>query len=321
VYDNALVLANNEHQLVFAGDSRVVGDVVAGISGVTTGTLRDVRTPRSIPVAGNILKTSSFQIPRIDELRIKTLLSSLEDELRSGSVGISGRVIDVGAIPDSTRSLKSRGELRIKGRITRRLVPLSIAAEGDVRVDSSAQFSGLISIISKGKITNEPGSILEHTLLYSREGIELQPGASATGQFIAPTVILNQGSAAAYPSVILNTKASADTKKLETVLHGGSGFEGTLIQLKDEDAKRSGSGIVIEKGARVLGSVYSENRLTLDGDVFGTVITHDFYFYEAPTQYYGWLRTGLVDRSKLPDGYLLPNIFQGLQTLRVLDWL
>jgi hypothetical protein len=51
------------------------------------------------------------------------------------------------------------------------------------------------------------------------------------------------------------------------------------------------------------------------------VMTNDFYFYEQPTQYYGWLRSGRIDRSALPAGFLVPPGFSEKVHLEVLDWL
>jgi hypothetical protein len=79
--------------------------------------------------------------------------------------------------------------------------------------------------------------------------------------------------------------------------------------------------LVIPSSVRVVGCVLSTGRSTLDGTVIGTVLTRDFEFYEAPTQYLGWLRSGRIDRTALPPSFLLPPGLSGTIHLDVLDWL
>jgi hypothetical protein len=59
----------------------------------------------------------------------------------------------------------------------------------------------------------------------------------------------------------------------------------------------------------------------LDGRVIGTVMTKDFFFYQAPTKYSGWLRTGSINRKILPQGFLMPVGFSSNPQLDVLEWL
>jgi hypothetical protein len=55
--------------------------------------------------------------------------------------------------------------------------------------------------------------------------------------------------------------------------------------------------------------------------VIGTVIADDFYFYESPTKYYGWLRGGSIDHMALPKGFLIPPGFSSDKQLAVIDWI
>ncbi len=87
------------------------------------------------------------------------------------------------------------------------------------------------------------------------------------------------------------------------------------IKMTDDD------GIVLENGASITGAVYCGEKMTLDGTVVGTVITNDFYFYQSPTRYYGWLRSGTIDRRALPKGYMMPIGLSSDKQLAVIDWL
>ncbi|NIT61401.1 MAG: hypothetical protein GWN00_35910, partial [Aliifodinibius sp.] len=49
--------------------------------------------------------------------------------------------------------------------------------------------------------------------------------------------------------------------------------------------------------------------VTLTGRVNGTVITERFHFYYSPTDYYNWIRDGVVNRRKLNRHFKLPVFF------------
>jgi hypothetical protein len=71
----------------------------------------------------------------------------------------------------------------------------------------------------------------------------------------------------------------------------------------------------------VTGVVYSTTRIESDGDIMGSVLTNDFYFYEEPTTYLGWLKRGSIDRVNLPAWYSAPiGVGEGEVPMTVVQW-
>ena len=66
---------------------------------------------------------------------------------------------------------------------------------------------------------------------------------------------------------------------------------------------------------------FSSSRLTMDGDMVGSAVATDLFFYEPPTSYFGWMRSGSINRVGLPKGLLIAPTFEGKHPLSVLEWL
>ena len=53
----------------------------------------------------------------------------------------------------------------------------------------------------------------------------------------------------------------------------------------------------------------------------GSAVATDLFFYEPPTSYFGWMRSGSINRVGLPKGLLIAPTFEGKHPLSVLEWL
>ena len=177
-------------------------------------------------------------------------------------------------------------------------------------------------MLSSNKIIVEKGASIDHALLFSDISIDLKEGVAVSAQLIAPSITMNTGAIARYPSVLLSMHvALTDTTKQHITLSGNARAEGIVALVAGSDLTPAENLIKLGPQATVVGTVYSNTRVQLDGTVVGTVLTKDFYFYEAPTTYLGWLRSGAIDRTKLPSGFLVPPGFDHTLRLDVLEWL
>jgi cytoskeletal protein CcmA (bactofilin family) len=163
-----------------------------------------------------------------------------------------------------------------------------------------------------------PANILIDTpIIYSQKGIVVENSAEITAQLFADSIVVKSKSTLRYPSVVATLSGPGNkTVQIETGAH----IEGTVLSFSGNDQRTPGL-VTIHPGAEVTGLVYAEDRLTLDGSVRGIVIAKDFYFYEAPTTYLGWIRSGTIDRSRLPNSFLLPLGVSSSPQYEVLDWL
>ena len=87
-------------------------------------------------------------------------------------------------------------------------------------------------------------------------------------------------------------------------------MEGTIIY-----PSSTGFGI-IDKGkiyigdnVQINGVVYCANQIEFCGIIEGCLLTYQSYFYDSPTHYINWLRTGYIDNDKIRSSFCLPLFF------------
>jgi hypothetical protein len=333
-WENALVMRDTQHQLVFTGTASVKGNIQVGSAGVTTGTVQDLPAPARLPIDGKIEKGNTTRIPEVARDILSDLLLRLSSTLEGSSAWLgqtgqvnrvtraSGDSVLAEGVADSVDIVYAQGSLRVSGQILRRTRPLCVVAHGRIIVEPHAALLGLIALVASGEIEIRQGATFEHPLLFSQRGCTVSAGASFTGQLIAPRIEIDSAATLHYPSAIVSCPcgSSPKTPLRVTIRAGGTveGFAGVLstgTPLLEDDL------LVIEPTASLTGTAFSESRMTLDGSVAGSVITSDFFFYLPPTMYVGWLRSARIDRTALPSGYLIPALFGRTPQLDIVEWL
>jgi hypothetical protein len=329
---SAFVLGNLEHGLVLAGGSEIVGNVVVGPRGVSTGSLRDEITPSKIPVQGKIrettVSTSLFGTPLIDrEVSLTKAFLSGRRPTRMAQ-DYSGKTLDttgyvrLNDISDSIREIFSAGDLSLGGTIMKRGPPLDIVVAGYVRFLPGTSLIGPIAIYSKDSISVPPKVRLINCILSSPKSIDLQKGASVTAQLFSPVIRCSTNATANYPSLLVSVSLSDTGGVVQSInLESGSKIDGALILHGGVGITKDKAVVNVESGSLVTGEVYTDCYLTLDGKVNGLARAFDLYFYSSPTTYLGWLRNGVIDRELLPRGFLRPLGISAYENGAVIRWM
>jgi hypothetical protein len=332
-FDQALVFANTGHQLVLTGSSAVKGTIVVGPPGVATGTLIGQPSMRlSLPIANihrePVPKLASFDRKALTD-EIESYERMLSGEFRVGSSGedhiafssAPSSLIEGEKIPSGVRSILVERDAILTGAFKQREIPLFIIVHGAVSFRRTVQLSGPIAVLARGAVTVPKDVQIDCAIIYSATRVEVEPSASLSAQIFSPFILLRSGATALYPSLLVSTsRPAAGSAQAGILMEGNAVLQGTILSL----TPKSGSQIpliVIQPGATVTGAVYSENEITLDGSVNGTVMAKDFYFYVPPTTYRGWLRSAQIDRHARPQGFLLPIGFAESFQLDILEWL
>ena len=326
---NALMFTNADHQLVIAGTTSIKGDIVTGALGISTGTLKDRVTPRSLPIDGNVKKDrsiTSFKINRtqlLDQVRDfdgllgNNAMTGIAEDATLRLVSDGKLVLSRATIRDSITIVLVKGNVALGGPLSRRDQPLTIVVDGVLSFQNDCQLRGLIRIVSSKEMRIPANILIDTPIIYSQKGIVVENSAEITAQLFADSIVVKSKSTLRYPSVVA-TLSGPGNKTVQ--IEAGAHIEGTVLSFSGNDQRTPGL-VTIHPGAEVTGLVYAEDRLTLDGSVRGIVIAKDFYFYEAPTTYLGWIRSGTIDRSRLPNSFLLPLGVSSSPQYEVLDWL
>lgn len=325
VFQHALVYGNGDHPLVFAGSSSIRGSVVVGQFGVTTGSLLNLPSPQRMPVSGIVIREVSPSIPQLvierAQEEIAVCWSLLNSAVTATASTVSNRTLQLDLIPDSLERVMVSGNAVLAGTIVRRDRPLRLAVNGEVTLDASASVRGLVCLYASKGLIVSGRSVTEHAILISGKRIELEPGSQALGQIISPVVDIDSGASAKYPSIVLSIPMGPAGELQRISIRSGARVEGFVALSTGGGPPIQENTIEIDRGATVIGATLSDSRTTLDGTVVGSVLTKEFYFYEAPTQYLGWIRSGVIDRQNLPPSFLVPMVFSGATRSEVLDWL
>lgn len=333
-YAPALTLGNTQHHLVMTGTAHIRGDVSVGPSGVTTSTLPDHATPLHVPVAGNIRTQGNASMVRARSPYLDHLAASYR-ELLSGNIpeflgaGTTATILPdqaghcrISSANDSLRILKIPGDLDFEGEIVRSWPPLLVLIQGSATVRKGARLQGLVLLAARDSVTLKQGAYVSDVILLGGRSLRVEAGASATCQCIAPVVTVDSGAVLSYPSaVVAFDLGSAHSPTLHALISGGALIEGFAGLLSCSRGVNPESLLELSSGARVVGVLYSSSRLTLDGEVIGSVACGDLYLYQAPTTYFGWMRSGSVDRVRLPKGMLLPYVVADRSEMDLLKWI
>jgi hypothetical protein len=304
-FAGALTLGNVAHQLVLTGTASIVGDVLVGSGGATTGSISGYPTPASLPVKGDIKKINQTALPQYS-------FEYLNETVRYY------KALRSGVVPDSLRASFVEPNAPIADSLVSQDQPLYFMRSAGVRVASTACLSGLITIFSSDTVLIEKGARMHGCVIVGLKGITVRSNGLSSVQLLSSRIRLQSGTRCMYPSLALSLPF--DTSKggrQELIIESGASLDGFagMVSPRGDDV------LEIQEGAHVTGAAYSSARMTLDGSVTGSALGYDFYFYEPPSIYLGWIRKGTVDRSALPEGFLVPPLFSQTRRLGVLDWM
>ena len=307
LFANALVFGNTNHQLVITGSSYIKGDVVTGPAGISIGTLKDLPIPRKLPIEGKVKRESYINLPN---MKLKEFIDYfdriLQGKTPQGINQADVRYLQSGfevplsheAIDATVKFIFLKGNLIIDSVLIQRDNPIYVAVDGQINIKENACVEGLICIASTQSIDIDGKIDLDEAIVYSKKEIRLLQNTNVTAQLIAPTITIESGAKASYPSVLLSY-ISKDAKEAGNgiVIRNGAQVGGSVIAITEDDSKNEPI-MNIEPSAGINGFVVTNGVITLDGTVDGCVMTKDFYFYEAPTIYLGWLRSARIDRMQ-----------------------
>jgi cytoskeletal protein CcmA (bactofilin family) len=320
-YKNAICYDSPSRQLILTGSTEITGSVFTGPMGAAVGSLPGERQPRHLPVAGTVTRMPGTLLPPVDRQMLSATFEPFVSFLTRGSAAstspgshsnpVGGVRGDSVWIPDSAESVDLSGNTVFARKLIRHDRPLTVRVQGSLAITGSAVVEGAIAFFVRGGVRIERGARIENVVVMSGDSIVVENGVTMRGQLIAPLIRVDENCTFTYPSVLCSSPLSG-AKGQHMELAAGVRCEGMVILFSGTGTASpgqpgTGNLLVLHQGATVLGAIYSEGPVTLDGTVIGSVMASDFFFYQAPTSYLGWLRSAHIDRSGLPDGFAVPQ--------------
>lgn len=326
-YDNAVVMGDINSALIVTGNTTIRGDIISGSDGVQQRSFRG--EPFTGSVEGDNIRTDSTRFPQFNRSALRRQIqqvSELNNTPPERATLINDTRFDLQrfAQTDSNCTFVAPGDLSISSRRNNRLpdnttflVNGTLEIDGEINLGEYARFFVRDSINIDGNISGH------HSLFIAKGAIRLSGSPKLSTQLIsAEQVTISDDSYLLYPSFVYVHSWVEDGAKQGTIaLRANSIVDGVLL-LPDvqQVITNDQSLITIDEHALLRGGIYNTSRTELNGTVEGTVQTHQFYFYQSPTNYLNWLRNSDVNVHQRPSPFTIPLGFSIRPNFMLLDY-
>lgn len=322
--ENALVVWDTESSVNVAGAAQVIGDIIVGERGVAESAFKsepftgevdgtvypipELEAPHftaaileeTLEQAAPYIKVPNAYVPRTQVYTRRTLADVLPHEnpvhFTSGH-----RIIT----PDDSLLLSE---------------PVTLVATGNLSLVGPLSFEPTSQFIAGDTLFIGEGVSGVEGLFFGQQAVEMT-GGSVAGHLFSPRAIRVSGTAhLAYPSVLYIAGEAAEEGGRIRITDQAS-VSGTIIHPRLADTPRQHAGrIRIDEQANVRGLVFNGHETEVHGTVYGSVLTHQLYFFVSPTNYINWLRDATIDRTQRPVSFVVPLQFSETPKLSVLRW-
>jgi len=160
-------------------------------------------------------------------------------------------------------------------------------------------------------------------LIYAGKSLQIGGGAELSTQAISGNdIIIRDQAYLRYPSMLYTSQEfAAERQEIIIDIRDQAMVDGTIIYPVQSSNFTSGLFRVrAADQAVVRGGIYTLGQTELEGKVLGSVLTHQFYFYESPSSYINWLKDAEIDLSGRPENYVIPLGFSEHPEYQILDW-
>jgi hypothetical protein len=302
--------------LVVTGDTRIYGDVSVGRSGARKATLAGRPYSGTQIIYGNIIPSSQDNRPPINEEYVNFLFESFRDALSNQPVtNLDNFIVQTDHLISTDNILEPAKNIPIDNTTINEKNgiisgPVNLICYEPLIINSQLELKNRVKLLCSKPIRIQGKINLENAILYSPDKIILSNVQDCRIQiFSEKSIELTNNTCLEYPSLLM---VHSKTDSGNIIIQTDCKISGSLLylnNLKHTQSSQNQGKIVINKGAVVDGLVYSDNYLTLSGEVNGMVITDRFYFYYSPTHYFNWIKDGVVDRTRLNGHFKLPVFF------------
>lgn len=200
-------------------------------------------------------------------------------------------------------------------------VPVWIIGQGDLRIAGQGVFPDGSVITSAGRLTLAGALQLHHTVCFSPNELGVQDMVRGSAQFLSyRRVFIQDRVYVEWPGLAyVSGVRIGDVRQGELSVSGHAVVDGTLLlPAPDVPVRYDEARIRLRHPAVLRGALYSANQTEVDGTVLGTLMTSQFYFYEAPGAYINWIRNVFLERAGRPPFFILPIGFNEHTPLTIL---
>lgn len=298
----ALLLGGSIKPLCLCGNTLLKGFVRVPESGVKAASMGGVYYKRTSLVEGTI-DASNRPLPYIDSRYL---------HLQPGEL------------------LRNNGQLSRVVRLTTTIIcdtiiqsfqesTLILSATGNIRLEKCLIRGNVMVLCDSTIFVGSTASIADAILC--AEKIIIEPRFKGTGQFIA-TDTLRCGHSCTFPVPSVLAVINKAVNPVPFIfIDQNCRIGGTVLAYSLKSIKPYTSIGMISEHTRIVGSLYSNCEISLEGEIFGNVITSGFLVRNPVSTYQNYLVDAVIDYSRQPDYYTGIDYTATGTTLEIIKWL
>lgn len=189
---------------------------------------------------------------------------------------------------------------------------LLVVSKGNIILKDDVHFGEGSVFVSKESICLSDSVTGQLSIFYSPK-IQVKDQVTCDGQFFASdSIIVSDEVVFEYPSILyLIGSNDSGQRRGSIILDDYVRVFGSIIYPNNPYDLVTDNGIIfVSTNAEVNGIIYCSNRLDFNGSLNGVLMTYQCYFYESPTHYLNWIRSGNITIPKNDPLYCLPIGFE-----------
>jgi hypothetical protein len=306
LFNAAISTCNTDYPLVVTGNTRIIGDVNTGPSGMTEGRMAGVTVAEENYHVGVVHSSETIRMPVMDSSVLKRYRTDMSDRrdradrTYSGSRTLAakdtGRIVLGGSVSIEDNLLINGMSLASTDSIS------SVFVGGRVEVAGDSRLGGLIELVADGPIILKDSAVVDGALFYSADSILITGTAVFSGVAVSTRKIVVEGSAAVlYPSALyLDARHGQCDGDCGVFLSSRGLLETNCIAASEGgNAKQDDYLLQVDTVVRFSGFLLSNASADIRGAISGSIVTDRFHFHAPPSTYVNWVRDLYVNRSAL----------------------
>lgn len=198
-----------------------------------------------------------------------------------------------------------------------------VIVNGNLSITGNGNLGEFTTFIAKDSLSIGGSIKGTHNLVSAGMVIEIKDQAQINAQLLSRgRIIIKDKAYLSYPSLVYSTTTTYLGEQPEVIhFQDESIVDGTVMYpIETGTFNQEQFRIKVDENAIVRGSIFNLGQTELDGSVFGSAFTKQFYFYESPTTYINWLKDSEIDHSQRPEEFVVPMGFSDSTRYIVLSW-
>lgn len=196
-----------------------------------------------------------------------------------------------------------------------------VFSEPDV-MTLDGNYSGNIIFLSKKMIIVGSQAVMKDVIVFAPK-IIIKSGFKGNLQaFAFDSIIVEEDVTLAYPSVLGIVQGKNPFSGSAVIMNKNDTLSGNIFAYGiDQPASQKKVAVSIAEKAVVYGQVYSAGFADIKGSIFGSLLCKNILLSTSSSVYENHLLNAVIDRSRLPAGYVGINLLEESDYKKVVKWL